>query len=307
MKRLSPQTIKRLRDCRFDAKIHYAWNYKYRVLSNVQFCTEHYNLYACISNGRFYDRTISARLAKSCYINFVRDYNEIIDMAIILPVPHHIKNYYHVMTEMVYALRNCIDNNIPIIYPDDHFKIIPFISKKLDINICRFISFPEARNILIKKAVIPYPPSFTWDDSFFNFFRGLIGHENKDKDESPIKIYVSRSRSSRGPKNEIAVEDALIRNGFIIIHPEFLDIEHQAIMFSSASIIVAPHGAGLTNIAFSSKGVALIELFSSDFLCRDFYLRTRHNKSPYYAIIYDESLDPQEIITAAEKITSDKD
>ena len=39
-------------------------------------------------------------------------------------------------------------------------------------------------------------------------------------------------------------------------------------MFSTAEAIVAPHGAGLTNVTFSPPGVRVLELFPSTYVHR---------------------------------------
>ena len=46
----------------------------------------------------------------------------------------------------------------------------------------------------------------------------------------------------------------------MVVQPERLALSVQIALFANADIIVAPHGAALTNIVFCRPGTALIEL-----------------------------------------------
>jgi hypothetical protein len=76
------------------------------------------------------------------------------------------------------------------------------------------------------------------------------------------KIYISRRSSSRRRLvNEEELENQLEKLGFQIIRLETMPVDEQVKLFSSARWIVGAHGAGLTNIVFSSPGAALFEIF----------------------------------------------
>ncbi|MDJ0707109.1 MAG: glycosyltransferase family 61 protein [Leptolyngbyaceae cyanobacterium MO_188.B28] len=76
-------------------------------------------------------------------------------------------------------------------------------------------------------------------------------------------IFISRKNAGR---RRIVNEDELIeklsRLDFVAYTLEDMSVADQARLFSQAEIIVAPHGAGLTNMIFSEKA-AIIELFGS--------------------------------------------
>ena len=76
-------------------------------------------------------------------------------------------------------------------------------------------------------------------------------------------IFISRKKAGR---RRIVNEDELIeklsRLGFVAYTLEDMSVAEQVRLFSQAEIVVAPHGAGLTNMIFSEK-VAVIELFGS--------------------------------------------
>ncbi len=77
------------------------------------------------------------------------------------------------------------------------------------------------------------------------------------------KIYISRKNSfHRSLINEDDVEKLFERYGFEIIYAEDHSLEDQIDMFSNASVVAGPHGAGLSNIVFCKRLSKLFELFS---------------------------------------------
>jgi len=77
-------------------------------------------------------------------------------------------------------------------------------------------------------------------------------------------IYISRSRSSRTLENEIELEKYLLSIGFDILHLEDLSIQEQITRLRAAKVVVAPHGAGLSNIIFLHEGARVIELSTGE-------------------------------------------
>jgi len=57
-----------------------------------------------------------------------------------------------------------------------------------------------------------------------------------------------------------------LRLGFLFIKPEHLSISSQISLFASAEIVVAPHGAGLSNIVFCPKFAHILEIFSPRYI-----------------------------------------
>ena len=83
----------------------------------------------------------------------------------------------------------------------------------------------------------------------------------------PSFVYVDRRASGLRPlMNEDALAQALERLGFIAVCLEQLSVREQVLLFRSAEVIVAPHGAGLTNIGFSKPGCWIIELMMDQYL-----------------------------------------
>jgi hypothetical protein len=85
------------------------------------------------------------------------------------------------------------------------------------------------------------------------------------------KIYISRRASSRSPANESEVESYFEGLGFKIVMLERESLRRQIELFSSANLVVGPHGAGLTNMVWMKSG-KVIELFGQDRFENTFFL-----------------------------------
>lgn len=79
------------------------------------------------------------------------------------------------------------------------------------------------------------------------------------------KIFISRKKASgRKISNEDEVFKYLDKFGFQRYILEDLTFQEQLVLFSQAKFVVAPHGAGLTNILFSRNKIGLIEFVNLD-------------------------------------------
>ena len=76
------------------------------------------------------------------------------------------------------------------------------------------------------------------------------------------RIYVSRDDAAVRPvRNELDLVAALERVGFESVTLSGRTLANQAALFGSADVIVAPHGSGLTNLAFASRGTRVVEIY----------------------------------------------
>ncbi|MDZ4788726.1 MAG: glycosyltransferase 61 family protein [Blastochloris sp.] len=81
------------------------------------------------------------------------------------------------------------------------------------------------------------------------------------------KIYISRERARRrNVRNEAELWQVLESRGFTKVYLEDLSWSEQIQVFRSAKMIVAAHGAGLANLAFSRAGTRVIELFHRNYV-----------------------------------------
>jgi capsular polysaccharide biosynthesis protein len=80
----------------------------------------------------------------------------------------------------------------------------------------------------------------------------------------PERIYVTRGTTpnTRRLVSEDATWERLERRGFTRVDPGTLSVQEQIDTFAAARVVVAPHGAALTNLVFCRPGVRVLELFA---------------------------------------------
>jgi hypothetical protein len=82
--------------------------------------------------------------------------------------------------------------------------------------------------------------------------------------EKPQRIYVSRREpSARVICNEQELIVGLEGFGFRICLLEQMPFEEQVRLFRNAEVVVAPHGAGFTNLIFSKPGTRVVEIHAA--------------------------------------------
>ena len=103
---------------------------------------------------------------------------------------------------------------------------------------------------------------------------------------APRRLYISRGLASyRRVLNEGDVVDLLRQYGFEEIKLEGLSLRQQAAALTSCEAIVAPHGAGLSNIVFCEPGTKIIEIFSPELVNGIFWRLASQLGLDYYYIV----------------------
>jgi capsular polysaccharide biosynthesis protein len=86
------------------------------------------------------------------------------------------------------------------------------------------------------------------------------------------RVFISRAGAERRKlDNEEDVWAILKRAGFERVQMETLAFEEQVRLMQETSVLVAPHGAGLTNILFCEPGTHVVELADLSFPNPNFY------------------------------------
>ncbi|NET29177.1 tetratricopeptide repeat protein [Okeania sp. SIO1I7] len=89
----------------------------------------------------------------------------------------------------------------------------------------------------------------------------------KELSHQPKRIYISRKLASwRRVLNEEEVMNLLEKFGFVSLTLESMSIAEQVSYMAAAKVVIAPHGAGLTNLVFCSPGTKVIEIFSPNYV-----------------------------------------
>ncbi|NMG60838.1 DUF563 domain-containing protein [Geitlerinema sp. P-1104] len=87
------------------------------------------------------------------------------------------------------------------------------------------------------------------------------------------RLYICRNGANyRRVLNQAAVIELLKSHNFEIITPETLSFGEQIATFAAAEAIVAPHGAGNTNLTYCHPSIPVIELFAPDYVVDCYWL-----------------------------------
>jgi len=100
------------------------------------------------------------------------------------------------------------------------------------------------------------------------------------------RLYITRKNAhSRNIINENLVVDLLFSLGFEIVELELLNVLDQIKLFSQAEVIIAPHGAGLTNLVFCTPNTKVLEIFSSSYIGLCYWFLSNVKYIDYYFIV----------------------
>jgi hypothetical protein len=94
-----------------------------------------------------------------------------------------------------------------------------------------------------------------------SFLRERIGGAAPRDRASPARILVERPGRRRFA-NADDVRRVAAAAGVVPVQPEGRTLAQQAALFAGAELVVAAHGAALTNLAFCAPGTQVIEIFS---------------------------------------------
>lgn len=85
--------------------------------------------------------------------------------------------------------------------------------------------------------------------------------------KSRRRIYLTRrDATQRRLLNEAEIVDFLQSEGFEIVCPGDLSLAEQITLFQGVDVVVAPHGAGLSNMVFAPLGATLVEFFGTNYI-----------------------------------------
>jgi capsular polysaccharide biosynthesis protein len=124
------------------------------------------------------------------------------------------------------------------------------------------------------------------------------------------RVFVTR-RSARGRRlrEEEALLAALAPRGFEAVAMETLTFDQQVSLMGETEAIVAPHGAGLTNMIFCPPGATVVEIADADYPNPNFYALAAALVHDYrivgargigsgHALDRDLSVDPDHVVAA---------
>jgi len=88
---------------------------------------------------------------------------------------------------------------------------------------------------------------------------------------------------------------------------ESLTVAQQAMTFQSARVVIAPHGAGLTNLVFCRPKTIVIEIFSPAYINCCYWVISNWIGARYYFILGSGKRSSEDLFALGEDIIVDVD
>lgn len=183
----------------------------------------------------------------------------------------HGYNYFHFLFDCLPRLTLLPQDKKPDFYYVRHNK--KFQRQYLDllgIEKEKIICAEENPVLKVEYLCLPSLPGVSGNPTraAFDFLRG-IKHSLRPSlqgKERKRRIYVSRGDvKSRLFANEEELQNLLRRYEFEIVELGGLSVAEQISLFDQSSVVVGPHGAGLSNLVYAEPGTTVIELLSADY------------------------------------------
>ncbi|MGG6296087.1 tetratricopeptide repeat protein [Leptolyngbya sp. AN02str] len=203
-------------------------------------------------------------------------------VAVLAGLSNHV--YFHWMLDIVPRVELLANSGIEL-EDIDYFLVSDRHSfqqeslQKLGIPTHKILPLDRHSHIQATSLIVPsYPGAVAWMPAWvFSYLQDIFLPQNdtlsKQATSFAKRLYISRSKTSnRRVVNEPELLQILKEFGFTEMTLESLSISEQAMLFANADVIVAPHGSGLTNLAFCRPNTTVIELFSPDFVYPCYWL-----------------------------------
>jgi tetratricopeptide (TPR) repeat protein len=202
--------------------------------------------------------------------------------------------YFHWMVDILPRIKILEDNNIDFNTIDGFLinstkqRFQRETLEKMGIPRDKIIESDQVSYLQASSLIVPsYPASVGWVvPSTIKFLRNLFLTDISPEIKSyPKRIYISRNQARyRRLLNEPEILEYLNQLGFVSIELETLTVQEQADLFSQAEVIIAPHGAGLTNLVFCQRNTVVVELVSPHYIRPYYWLISQQLGLKHYSI-----------------------
>ncbi len=121
----------------------------------------------------------------------------------------------------------------------------------------------QAKKLIVTSPIKVSPPRKLACDLVRDEF---LRHKLSASEDRSGFLYLSRQNATkRKIVNESKLIELLVSYGFTSFCLESISFLEQVDLFSKAKVIIAPHGAALTNLIFCNPGVKVIEIFAPSY------------------------------------------
>ncbi|ALC92529.1 hypothetical protein AM500_24275 [Bacillus sp. FJAT-18017] len=195
-------------------------------------------------------------------------------------------NYYHWMYEVISRVHLIEQSGIEVnrfivkSEPNDlsfQAETLQHIGVELD----KIIKTDNHFHIQAENLIVPSQPSFATKWAY-DYLRKtfLVQSNNFDR----IRLYISR-KWYRRILNEDELMDVLKDYGFVKMELEKVSVAEQVRLFSAAEVIIAPHGAGLTNLTFCQLDTKVVEIFPPTYITSLYWVISSFGHLQYFYYI----------------------
>jgi len=156
----------------------------------------------------------------------------------------------------------------------------------------RLRALDQGHGYRMEKLIAPSPVSILGSPhrAIASFFRRHCPRPARPAGKKR-RLWISRRNArERVVFQEEKLHAFLCRRGFSICELENLRVPDQMALFSDASLIVAPHGAGLTNLLFTRPNTMVLELVNFGSINQCYRVLASTMKSRYFCLQEDQAL-----------------
>ena len=238
---------------------------------NVNLWFDGFNTVVMNKQGRVDKTSLNGNAAPAVQAAKLLDANHIKGKVVLLGCRGS-NNYYHWMTDLLpqlEVLRKAgisTDKNTRFVFSNVFQNFKPQTLNHFGISDDQIYSTNRSgSHIQADELIIPVLSNFmgltmgAWLPSFLKKSFGISTDVPQTR-----KLLVTRNAESshgRGILNLDEFNKYFIDQGYELVLPENYTVMQQAQLFSEASHVAGPHGAGLTNIAFCSPGTSVHEFY----------------------------------------------
>lgn len=223
----------------------------------------------------------SGMLESSLYLNSRDWFSQILSKKVLMTVEFlegttivignaSINNYYHWVYQQLSTLLFCKREfnanagSIRVLGPKKNSFISQYLEFFDDIEYCEI---DNSKTYILESGVYS---DLLWGDFSYRpttDIGELMRHFDVEDKKLPKRIYISRGDTpNRRVSNESEVISLVSKYGFEPVTLTEYSVREQISLFNNVEYVVAPHGAGLTNLIFCKKEASVIELLQDNYL-----------------------------------------
>ncbi len=238
-------------------------------------------------------------------------------------------NYYHFLMDALPRL-GILEEALPGVQPDAYLvdtstRYHRELLGLLGLDSARLLSPARGQSLRPERLLVPSLPNVSTlaapaTTAWLN--EHLPARDVHDK---PELLYITRgtTKHTRRMVREEEIRQRLAKRGFVTLDPGTVSVQEQIDHFAAARVIVAPHGAALTNLNFCRPGVRLLEMFAPGYLNPGYWSIVSNIEDSKYrylvaptprpprrgarllGVMHDIDLDPSAVDDALDDLLSD--